>query len=277
MSENQLLLHRAEEVGQARALTNEEAMTWVKLAGVVGTFWGMPLGVMVTTAILLVKEESILSPWLGLGAVAGWLVTSGAVLMNGMAPNLFDRLASWREAETYAPVMPEPQPRWRPPVPVVRKGEVQALLDMNEKPGLPEPEPMLTPQRVLEILQASVENDGSFSRRTITNVKLSDGLKVTRGMWREMSAWLHKAGILRQDGRGSYCLPHQVRSLDDLLIQLPGLAQLGGPDGQRTGLDTGGDQSDRSESGEVGTLADRRKQQWLECGCDVELYKGGAK
>lgn len=265
------LLHKGEEYSQSRKLETSEVFAFLLL----GFFKALAVTLLVNV-VVCVGGHFLGEPVTTMGmfiTMGGCFSVSFAIHLLGDFDTLVDGLRSWRLIETFAPAESKTS-QWRPPIPVIRRDEVQ-LLDMNDRPALPQPEdePMLTPQRVLEILGASIENNGSFSRRTITGLRLSDGSHVTRGMWREMSAWLHHVGVLRQDQRGSYCLPHQISTIDDVIIQL----QLGGLGGQRTGLDTSTAQPAQTAGREMGGLAERRRQRWLECDCSAEIYLRGGQ
>ena len=273
MSENRIVLHHAEELGQARAYTTEEAQALFRLATIIGLWVG-------TSALLLGLGYWMYDRWdfwtafYVLSLPLGVLIGGGLVLAKGVHEQL-DGLRSWREATTYAP--PQPEPPTEPPHPPILVRPYQGQPYTIGNPQLPGREEalQLTPPVVAEILKASLEQyGGEWSRRKLMALKIQ-GQGVSRGLYEELTGWLTKTGFLQQTRQGGFTLPPDVREFDDLRAyfpSLPGLGGLGGMGGNREGWERGVSQVSQSAGGEVSSLAERRRQKWLELGCDVTAY-----
>lgn len=271
----QAILHKAEEYGQARELKPGEVLAFTMVSGLKATAIAVAASALIAGGRLVLGEDvslaSILLTISGVGAI------SLAVNLLGDLDTLVDGLRSWRAVETFAPPQPEPAEPPHPPI-VVRpyKGVPYVI----GHPALPGKEALqLTPPIVAEILRATVEeHGGEWSRRKLMRLRVA-GQQVTRGMYEELTAWLSKAGVLQQKRQGGFTLPPDVREFEDLrryFPNLPGLGRPGGPGGNREGWEGEPSQSSHSP-GRVGTLAERRRQRWLECGCDTQLYRQGGK
>lgn len=279
MGDDKVLLHHAEELGQARALTSEEVTAWLKLAAIMGV-WGAAVGLLAFNGVWLWKGHD-LSLWtLALGAAGGWVVVSGVILAKGIGQLIYG-LRSWRQAQTFAPS--STQPEGEPPHPpiLVRpyKGEPYTI-GQPERPLLPGRSQALeiTPTVVAEVLKASLEQyGGEWSRRKLMRLRVA-GNKVTRGMYEELTSWLSRAGVLLQTRQGGFMLPPDVSEFEDLAAYFPNLPGLGNPTGNWEGREGNWEGRERGGPvapplcGEVGSLAERRRQKFVELGCDVVAY-----
>jgi hypothetical protein len=270
----QPILHHAEELGQARQLTSDEVWAWVRLSACV---FGAAcvLSLVIVNNIRLFADmpltwRSLLFDPLSLGALAASLA-----FLGNFVPFLVNSLRSERWVETYAPPQVEPQAETSHPPILVRpyKGDPYTV-GQPEAPALPGREPLqLTPPVVAEILQAVVEQyGGEWSRRKLTRLRV-DGQKVSRSVYEELTRWLHSAGVLLQTPQGGYNLPPDIEQFDDLRVYFPSLPTPGRAGRQPGDRANGGYSLPSPAGGEVGSLAERRRQRWLECDCNVEAYR----
>lgn len=224
------VLHHAEELGQARAYDKQEAVSLFVLAILAGLWTGLTL-LAIGVGYHLYTTRGFWTTFFVLAVPSGVLLGGGVVLVKGIHEQI-DGLRSWREATTYAPPLPEePEPAWRPPIPVTQFGRPTGYLAMDDRPALPSPEEarLLTPPIVAEILRASIEEyKGQWSRRKLMRLRVL-GQKVTRGMYEELTSALHGAGILQQTRTGGYELPFDVECFEDLGRYLPSLPGVGDP------------------------------------------------
>lgn len=273
----QAILHKGEEYGQSRELKASEVKAHTLMAGIESIALSAAGGLAVVVFQGVQGDVS----WGTIGtAAATGVVVGGFSFAFHVSQNfgeLRDGLRSWRTVETFAP--PQPEAQAEPPHPpiVVKpyKGAPYTLVQ-PERLALPGRDEalQLSPPVVAEILKASLEEyGGRWSRRKLMSLKVY-GQRVSRGMYEELTSWLSKAGFLQQTRRGGFMLPPDVSEFEDLRRYFPSLPELGGMGGSREGWERGGPRAP-SPMGEVGTLAERRKQRWLECGCDVKLYKEG--
>lgn len=272
--DKQTLIHKAEEYGQSRAYTADEVKA-VERAMVIAGVYGAGVAVAIAGGVLLYEKVGLGWTLAIMLPPAGFLIGAGSVLIKGINEQL-DGLRTFRSIETYTPPIPELQPEPpHPPVLVRPYGGESYVLDNPDRPALPgrEEAMAITPNFVASVLQAVIEEyGGEWSRRKLTALRIG-GRKVTRGTWRELTNWLHQAGILLQQPQGGYTLPPDVSEFEDLRLYFPNLPGLGGLGGQPGGLDTGAAQVAHPQDGEVLTLAERRRRLWLECNCDVNLYQ----
>lgn len=272
-----LLLHRAEERGQARKLENDEVLATAFMS----LIESIALAGAASISAVVIKGAcgDDLVTWGTAGLAIGvGVVTGGLSFFFNVAGNLAelrDGLVSWREAASYAPLPPKPQPQTGGPPVLVRpyKGDPY-MLGSPELPGR-EDALQLTPPVVAEVLRASLEEyGGEWSRRKLMRLRIA-GQKVSRGMYEELTGWLTRAGFLQQTRQGGFTLPPDIDEFEDLRRYFPNLPALGGRGGSREGWEREGSQVSQSNSGGVGTLAEQRRQRWLECDCDVRLYLRG--
>jgi len=273
MSQTQPILHHAEEYGQSRQYAKQEAVGLFVLAVLAGLWAGLSV-LIVGAAYFLYTERGFWTAFFVLAVPVGVLAGGGLVVVKGIREQL-DGLRTWREATTYQPVQPQPEPEPAHPPILVRPygGEPYALIEGAGRPALPDRNEALqiTPPVVAEVLRASIEEyGGEWSRRKLMALRIQ-GQKVTRGMYEELTAWLSRAGLLQQTRQGGFVLPPDVQEFDDLRTYFPNLSNWDGRDGSREGWERGGD-DETQPAGEVITLAERRRAQWLECGCDVVAY-----
>ncbi len=266
------ILHRAEERGQGR----EQQMTevWViivkcifKAAGI-SALWGT-----VITGVRLLAGDtvSVLSTVLTYGVI--WVVYFGLRIPDDIEAH-DEQLYSERWAESYAPPQPEsPQLEspWRPPVPA-HHADGTTMIDLNERPALPDGRQTglnLNEPTVAAILREIVtKHDGLWSRDRLMAIKVG-GERVTRAIYEALTPQLCKVGFLQERPRGGFKLADDI----ELETYFPSL-QLS----RRAGGRPGGPERDRSDGdrppdrGVVRNLAERRKNRFLECGCDVDSY-----
>lgn len=272
-SKTEAVLHHAEEYGQSRQYTKQEAVALFVLAVLAGLWAGLSVMV-VGAAYFLYTERGFWTAFFALAGPVGVLAGGGVVLVKGIREQL-DGLRTWREATTYQPVQPQPEPEPAHPPILVKPygGEPYALIEGTGRPALPGRDEALqiTPPVVAEVLRASIEEyGGEWSRRKLMALRIQ-GQKVSRGMYEELTAWLSKAGLLQQTRQGGFVLPPDVQEFDDLRTYFPNLSNWDGRDGSRAGRERGED-NETQPAGEVTTLAERRRAQWLECGCDIVAY-----
>lgn len=272
----QPLLHHAEELGQSREYSIKEAQGIVMAAIFCGA-WGAVAAVVLAVGYWLYGRSG-LTTVLGIGvlAVGAGLIVGGIVLRKGIYEQL-DGLRTWREVKTYQPVQPQSEPvAAHPPILVNPPGRREPYL--LTEPEMPGRETLrLTPPVIAEILQGVIERyDGSWSRRKLTRLRIAGGQKVSRSVYEQLTAWLHRSGVLEQTAQGGFRLLAQ--DLDDLHQIFPGLpvsetGQVGGEPGSWASDSFDETQPDR----EVITLAERRRREWLECNCDTRTYleRGG--
>jgi hypothetical protein len=266
-------LHRAEEHGQSRELKTSEIKATTLMAGIESAALATAAGIAVVTVQGVQGHD--LSVWTAL-ATSG--VVGGLSFYFHISKNfgeLRDGLRVWRSVETFAP-QSEPQSQSIHPPILVKpyKGEPY-MLGQSERPALPGREPLqLTPPIVAELLQGVVEEyGGDWSRRKLTRLRVA-GHKVSRGIYEELTGWLHKAGVLLQTPQGGYALPPDVQTFEDLRAYFPGLPIPGRAGGQVGGRERGASQLTQPDSRAM-SLVEKRRRRWLECGCDVERYLAG--
>jgi hypothetical protein len=262
--DKQQVLHQAEELGQGRALTTQEIRALALMAVIAGA-WGACVGLLLFNGYWLWSDHDLSLASLGLPALAGLVVGSGAVLVVG-GKEIIDGLRSWREAKTFAPGPGLPQPKTGPahdPI-LIRAGNRTGYLDRADEPlALPSPERQrleLTPKTVSVILREIIErHGGQWSRARIMGVKV-EGQSVPRRIYEDLTDALTRAGILAERSQGGYEFSVDVKTLDDLAPFFPGLPGLTGPaGGPAGGPEGGGLRADRAIGG-----ADRARARWLE-------------
>lgn len=273
MSQTQAVLHHAEEYGQSRPYEKNEAVALFVLAVLVGLWAGLSVMV-VGAAYFLYTERGFWTAFFILAVPVGVLAGAGFVIVKGVHEQL-DGLRSWRQATTYQPTQPQPEPEAAHPPILVKpyKGEPYALIEGAGRPALPGRNEALriTPMVVAEVLKASIEQyGGEWSRRKLMALRIQ-GQKVSRGMYEELTAWLSKTGVLQQTRQGGFVLPPDVQEFDDLQTYFPNLGDWEGRDGSREGWERGGDGNTQPSSGGMNT-GERLRQQFIELGCDVEAY-----
>lgn len=273
MSQN--VLHRAEESGQSRELTIREVGAY----GVMSGLKGLILGLAGSTAFSVLRglTGDLTLADVGL-SLLGFGAMSTAWHLLADLDDLKDGLRSYRSIETYTPPAPEPQQVGAPSSPIVVKpyGGDPYVLNGEERLALPDGRQTglgLNPPTLAAVLQEVIkQHDGQWSRSRLMKLRIN-GQRVTRSLYEQLTDALAKSGFLQAQANGGYALPPDVREFEDVRRYLP---SLGGREGGREG-GKGGPSGAIPPSRGVGTLAERRKQQWLECGCDVELYRGGEK
>jgi len=273
------LLHKAEEHGQARELKAKEVWAFALLAGL--------KSVIMTAAIGLIVGGLC---WEALGAWTTLLVVAiigatqlGFNLLSDL-DTLVDGLRSYRSAETFTP----PQAELAPTVPsspiMVKPYQKDPyLLDRGDgqTPALPDGRSTklaLNPPTVSAILKEIIqEHGGQWSRNRLMSIRVN-GQRVTRSLYEELTDAFARAGFLQERPSGGFELPPDVQQFDDLRQYLPGLiAREGGNptgrEGRQAGRrETGGQKAILPASGAGQSLAERRRNKFLELGCDVVAY-----
>lgn len=257
------LLQQAEELGQGRALTTGEIKALALMAIIAGA-WGACMAVLLFNAYWLWADHDLSLASLGLPALAGLAIGSGAVLIIG-GKEIIDGLRSWREAKSYVPGpgLPQPQTETSHPPILVRAGDRTGYLDRADEPlALPSPERQrleLTPKTLTVILKEIVERHGGrWSRARVMGVKVS-GQTVPRRLYEELTNVLTRAGVLAERSQGGYEFSVDVETLDDLAPFFPGLPGLTGTAGGQAG---GPEQGGLQETYLVGG-AERARARWL--------------
>lgn len=280
------ILHEAQEIGQSRVETLPE------------------IGVVFCRTALRALGTSVLwgsiitgCRWMFGDNMTWWsvLVTYGAIGAMRFGLSIEDDLDQHQEglrseksARDYAPSSAKPQEQpspWRPPIPVT-SGDQRGMLDMNEAPQLPDGrDAQLTPTpESMAVILAEVldRHGGQWSRKRLMSIRV-DGKRITRKLYEQLTSDLAKVGFLRERPTGGFELPTDVRGYADLVRYFPSLPRPEGAGvpstparmaGWRAGGQEWGElQPSQSADRGVGTLAERRKNRWLECGCDVRIYK----
>jgi hypothetical protein len=271
----QPILHQAEELGQSRPYTLDEVKALAAVVVLTGV-WGAISTVIIAVCWWLYQKGG----WglvLPMALPVGFVIAGGIVLIKGVHEQL-DGLRSWRKATSYVPIVPQAQ--GEPPHPpilvnpykgspyVIGPNGATALLPDGRK-GLE-----LNPPTVSTILREIVtHHDGLWSRDRLMSIRVN-GERVTRSLYEELTNTLTRAGLLQQRPQGGFCLPPDIQTLDDLRQYLPGIS---GTAGGTAGGQEWGEENGLPPSGREMSLADRRRQLWLECGRDVEWYKLGRK
>lgn len=262
MSEKQAILHHAEELGQSRAYTKEEAAALLRLALITG-FWAGGVAMIAGAAYLLYEKWGFWTAFYILSLPAGVLIGSGFVLIKGAHEQL-DGLRSWREATTYVPPQPEPAELPHPPIKVFPPGKKEPyLLTEPETPG--RETLRLTPPIIAEIVQGVVERyDGKWSRRKLTRLTVAGGQKVSRSIYETLTNWFDRAGVLERTPQGGFELvTKDLGELRDVFPGLPIAGQVGGEPGDWAG-DGFQDAQPTDGVGRINNLAERRRQRYLE-------------
>lgn len=283
MSE-QVILHELSEIGQSR---KEEPIELLVVACRTAL---RALGTSVLWGSIVTGGR-----WLFGDNMTWWsvLVTYGAIGALRFGLSIEDDLDEHQEglrseksAKSYAPIAPKPQSQkspWRSPIPITGGGQ-QELLDMNDVPQLPDgrnAQLTPTPESMAVILSEILDrHGGQWSRKRLMSIRV-DGKRITRKLYERLTADLSKAGFLQERPTGGFELPTDVRGYTDLVRYFPSLPGLEGrnPDGtagrQAGGLERGEVSANAPVARGAGTLAEQRRQRWLECDKDVKLYLGG--
>ena len=245
----QPVLHRAEETGQSRELRTPEVGA-VTLMSVVET---VTLAVAVAVVAIVVQGRltwGTLGVAVMVGVGAGGLALYVNVIENFV--ELRDGLSSYRSVETYGPPMAEPTPSG--PIVVRPYGGDPYLLDGEKRLALPDGRRTalgLNPPTLAAVLQEVItQHGGQWSRSRLMGIRVS-GERVTRKLYKELTAALTASGFLLPRANGGYAVPPDVKEFEDVVRYLPDLAP-GGREGRREG-----------GKGEELTLAERRKREWL--------------
>jgi hypothetical protein len=270
MGENitQPIQHHAEELGQSRAYAKTEAVGIFVAACLAGLWAGLAV-LAIGVGYWLYTERGFWPAFFILALPAGVLAGGGVVLIKGLHEQI-DGLRAWREVTTYYPPQPEVAQLPHPPIKVFPPGKKEPyLLTEPETPG--RETLRLTPPVIAEIVQGVVEKyDGKWSRRKLTRLTVAGGQKVSRSLYETLTNWFDRAGVLERTPQGGFELV--TKDLGELRDVFPGLSiggQVGGQPGDRAG---DGAQDILPTGGAVGNLAEQRRQQFLECGCDVKDY-----
>jgi len=276
---DQSLLQKAEEHGQARELKAQEVWAFALLAAL--------KSVIMTAAIGLIVGGLC---WEALGARTTLLIVAiiGATQLgfNLLADldTLIDGLRSYRSAQTYTPPQAEPIPVV-PPSPILvnpyKKSPYLLGRGDEETPALPDgrnTKLALNPPSVSAILKEVVkQHGGQWSRNRLMSIRVN-GQRVTRSLYEELTDAFARAGFLQERPSGGFELPPDVQEFDDLYQYLPGLIvrEGGNPTGRAGGKagrqETGGQKAIPPDGRAGGTLAEQRRQKFLELNCDVVAY-----
>jgi hypothetical protein len=270
------ILHWAEEYGQGRELTSNEVTAWLRLSLFVFAAAAI-LALVIINNIrawmgLALTWRSVLSDPLSLAAVSACLT-----FLFKFIPFLVKALRSERRIETYAPPQPEPAQLpspWRPPIPHHSQAGTN-LIDMNERPALPDGRETglsLNEPTVAAILHEIVtKHDGLWSRERLTAIKIG-GERVTRNIYETLTHQLCQSGFLQERPRGGFKIDDEI----ELETYFPSL-QLSRQAGRQAGGPERGGDKVNPPPGRGVTLAERRRQRFLECGCDVRDYLEGGE
>lgn len=241
---SQSILHHAEEekYGQSRAYEQSEAVGLFVLAVLAGLWAGLTV-LAIGAGYRIYTVHGFWTCFFILSVPAGVLLGGGLVLVKGIGEQL-DGLRSYetRQAQTYAPPQPEaaqlPSP-WRPPVPVHRR-EGTTLLDLNERPALPDGRQTglsLNEPTVAAILREIVtKHDGLWSRERLTAIKIG-GERVTRKLYEALTPQLCKVGFLQERPRGGFKVADEI----ELETYFPSLKLSRQAGRQAGGQERGGD------------------------------------
>jgi hypothetical protein len=269
------ILHKAEEHGQARELKASEVLAFGLVSGIKATACGMGAIAVVTGGRLLMGENVSLASIALTGS--GVFAVSVAVHLLGDLDTLIDGLRSFRSVETFAPpeVKPEPQPVATPSSPVIVKpyGADPYILDRNETPQLPDGRQVqlgLNPPTLAAILEEVIkQHGGQWSRRRLMSLRVH-GERVTRSLYEDMTDALARAGFLQPQPQGGFALPPDVSTFEDVrrYLDLPSGADGGTAGRQECPVGSDGD----PVGGAGGSLAERRRQRFIECDCNVASY-----
>ncbi len=270
----QAIIHKAEEYGQSRPYTSEEVRAAERAAIGFGIYCAV-LGLTIAGAILLYNEIGLSWTLAILAPFAGFLGGAGWILLKGLNEQL-DGLRSYRSVETFSPPLPEPQQQTPSPVIVNPYGGTPYILDGEQRIALPDGRQSslaLNPPTLEAILKEVIQqHGGQWSRRRLMGIRVS-GQRVTRSLYEQMTDALTKARFLQPQPNGGYALPGDVQEFDDLRKYLPGL---GRREGGREGGKGGWEIAPPGGKGEGAlTLAEQRRQKWIECDCDVARYLEG--
>jgi len=223
-------LHKGEEYGQSRALTAEEVLACLLMSALKGAVAAIGGGLLYTlTAKGIPFDWSILT-WFVVTAICG-LVTFCSQAWGDL-DTMMDGLRSYRIVETFAPPQAQPPlglpapditvygPGKKNPYTIARGGGPGA-----SAPRLPSPaqQRMVTPQVIGAAIQAALDNEGVWSRSTITAVRVGTS-KITRGMWQKMTVTLQEILIPQADG--SRRLHPDIATFEDVAKHIPALAAL---------------------------------------------------
>lgn len=254
------ILHWAEERGQSRELKAEEVGATAKMSLIeTGA-----LALLAFTCVLVF--QAVVSRDVDLDTAFTAFLTALAIAALAFYINVtrnFSQMresqSSYRQVETYAPPQPEPMNLPHPPIAVYPPGKKEPyLLTEAETPGR---EPLhLTPGTIAEILQLAIErNKGTWSRRTLTALRLATGEKLSRGIYEQLTPWLFRAGVLKQEPQGGYrILAEDLEELRQIFpnLPIPETGQAGGEPGDWAGI--GFSDAQPADRG-VGTLAERHR------------------
>lgn len=247
------LLHEALEQGAGKPIVLAEVLAIVALAMALGV-WGL----LATTTAWLWHSNGLTWP---VAAASGFVVAGGAALVVGAARAIEGR-RSWREARAFAP------PGTSPPEPKVHD---PILVRAFAKPQLEAPRE-LQPDIILLAVRELWES-GKLSRRQAMRLRLPGGQAISRAMWerlvggyqvedgRRKNGLLAEAGLVQRTSTNSWAWRP---GLD--LATVMSCFDVGGA----------GRAGDAQENPPV-TLAEQRRQRWVEVGHDVERYLGGER
>jgi hypothetical protein len=277
----QPVLHHAEELGQSRPYDKTEAIGLFVAAIGAGLWTGLTV-LAIGAGYYLYTEYSFWTAFFVLAVPAGVLLGSGYILVRGLHEQI-DGLRSWREATSYAPPAPQLEaPQQGPPI-VVKpyKGDPYVLGRGDEPLALPDGRQSglrLNEPTIAAILKEVISHhDGLWSRKRLMSIRVQ-GKRITRTLYEDLTAKLANAGFLQERPIGGYKVPEDIRQYDDLVRYFPNLET--GKAGRQAGRqEKGGDGANPpTGGGEIRNLAERRRQRFLECGCDISNYlerKGG--
>lgn len=270
----QPILHHAEELGQSRAYEQSEAVGLFVLA-VLGGFWTGLTVLAIGAGYRLWTAYGFWTAFFVLAVPAGVLIGGGYVLVRG-AHEQIDGLRSWREATSYAPPVPQADLPALPAPPIVVKpyGGDPYVLGRGEPLALPDGRQSglrLNEPTIAAILKEVItHHDGLWSRERLMSIKVM-GQRITRSFYEDLTAKLANAGFLQKRTQGGFRLPDDIQQFDDLAAYFPNLetrtaGRLAGRQEQ------GGAKANPPPRGEVRNLAERRRQRFLQCDCDVANY-----
>jgi hypothetical protein len=277
---SQPILHHAEELGQSRAYEKNEAIGLFVAAIGAGLWTG--LTVLVAGAVCyLWNEHGFWTAFFVLAIPVGVLMGGGYVLVQGLHQQI-DGLRTWREATSYAPPAPQLEaPQQGPPI-VVKpyKGDPYVLGRDGQPLALPDGRQSglrLNEPTIAAILKEVItHHDGQWSRDRLMSIRVK-GQRITRRFYKELTAKLANAGFLQERTQGGFRLPDDIQQFDDLAAYFPNLGtRTAGRSAGRQ--EQGGIKGNPPPRGAVTNLAERRRQRYLDCDCDVRSYlkmKGG--
>jgi hypothetical protein len=242
MSENisQPILHRAseEKYGQSRPYQQTEAIGLFVLAVLAGLWIGLTV-LAIGAGYRIYTVHGFWTAFFILAVPSGVLSGGGLVLAKGIREQL-DGLRSYetREAESYAPPMPQLEAS-QPGPPIVVKpygGDPYVLGRGNEPLALPDGRESglrLNEPTIAAILKEVIaRHDGNWSRKRLMSIRVQ-GKRITRSFYEDLTAKLAHAGFLQERPVGGYKVPDDIQQYDDLARYFPNLE--GGKAGGKAG------------------------------------------